>query len=200
MKKLLLLVGVACLLSAAAEAKVKQYVSAKASYDFDLVKMKVADGNGIARDHRNKNVIGSHFAYGLRAGYVRGELEFNTSHNVKRGGKIAGDYVHLKLRKDSTMANLYLDYRNCSSWTPYIGAGMGMSYVKTDFRDRGVKSAYNLAWQVMTGITYDINSIWALDAGYRFADYGRVRKEIPNGVVKTSVLDHEILFGFRYSF
>lgn len=201
MKKLLLLAGVACLMSTTAQAGVKQYVSGKMSYDFDMVKVKAADyTNGIFRDHRNKNVIGEHIAYGIRAGYVRAELEFNAAHNVKRGGAMGGEYVHLKLRKNSTMANAYFDYLTCTPWTPYVGAGIGMSYMKADYRDLGVKSAYNLAWQVMAGVTYDINSRWALDAGYRYADYGQVRKSLPNGVIKTTARDHEILFGFRYSF
>ena len=42
MKKFLLLAGVACLFSAAAQAEVNQYVSGKVSYDFNKVSMKEA--------------------------------------------------------------------------------------------------------------------------------------------------------------
>ena len=57
MKKFLLLAGVACLFSTAANAGVNQYVSAKASYDFNRVKVKHAEDGAIERSKINKNLI-----------------------------------------------------------------------------------------------------------------------------------------------
>jgi opacity protein-like surface antigen len=52
----------------------------------------------------------------------------------------------------------------------------------------------------MAGIAYDVNSNWTLDAGYRYADLGRIRKNYGNGVTKITARDHEIMFGVRYNF
>ena len=202
MKKFLLLAGVACLFSANAEAGVSQYVSGKVSYDFNKVKVKASNVNdSVAHAKLDKNLFGTHVAYGIRAGYVRGEVELNNSRDIKRNyvSDEGLDIEHFRLYKHSVMANVYFDYLTCTPWTPYVGAGLGTSYLKADFGNEA-KSVYNLAWQVMAGVAYDVNSHWTLDAGYRYADLGRVRKNFGDSVAKVSARDHEILFGVRYNF
>ena len=191
MKKFLLLAGVACLFAANAQAEVSQYVSGKISYDFNRIKVK---SNLMPTQKMDKDTFASHVAYGSRAGYVRGELELNDSLNIKKHQN--------KVYKHSLMANAYFDYLTCTPWTPYVGAGIGAAYLKYN-RNNGAdkKTTYNFAWQVMGGVTYDINANWALDAGYRYADLGQIRKNYNgNGVAKVKVRDHEILFGARYTF
>lgn len=202
MKKFLLLAGVACLLSVNAQAEVNQYVSGKISYDFNKVNMKAADPDQaeLFREKANKNLFGTHVAYGVQAGYVRGELELNNSRDIKRNYFNGVDVNHFRLYKHSVMANAYFDYLTCTPWTPYVGAGLGSAYLKADDGEQA-KSVYNLAWQVMAGLTYDINSHWTLDAGYRYADLGRIRKNFGEGnVAKLTARDHEVLLGVRYTF
>lgn len=201
MKKFLLLAGVASLLSVNAQAEVNQYVSGKVSYDFNKVNMKVANPTEaeLTRGKANKELFGTHVAYGVQAGYVRGELELNNSRDIKRN-YLNSDLDHFRLYKHSVMANAYFDYLTCTPWTPYVGAGIGSAYLKAD-NGNEAKSVYNLAWQVMAGLTYDINSHWTLDAGYRYADLGRIRKNFGEGhVAKLTARDHEIMLGVRYTF
>lgn len=201
MKKFLLLAGVASLLSVNAQAEVNQYVSGKISYDFNKVNMKVANPGEaeLSREKANKELFGTHVAYGVQAGYVRGELELNNSRDIKRN-YLNSDLDHFRLYKHSVMANAYFDYLTCTPWTPYVGAGIGSAYLKADDGNEA-KSVYNLAWQVMAGLTYDINSHWTLDAGYRYADLGRIRKNSGEGhVAKLTARDHEIMLGVRYTF
>ena len=184
MKKLMLLASVACLFGVNANAEVNQYVSAKVSYDF------------------NKLNVRESAAYGVQAGYVRAEVELNNSRDIKRNYVSDENFNvdHFRMYKHSVMANAYFDMLTCTAWTPYVGAGIGLSYLKADFGEEA-KSVYNLGWQVMGGITYDVNSNWTLDLGYRYADNGRVRKNWGAGkVTKVSARDHEIMFGARYSF
>ena len=199
MKKFLLLAGVASLLSVNAQAEVNQYVSGKISYDFNKVNMKSAEPSNpeLSRAKANKELFGTHIAYGVQAGYVRGELELNNSRDIKRNYIDGLD--HFRLYKHSVMANAYFDYLTCTPWTPYVGAGIGSAYLKAD-NGNEAKSVYNLAWQVMAGLTYDINSHWTLDAGYRYADLGRIRKNYGDSVTKLTARDHEIMLGVRYTF
>lgn len=199
MKKFLLLAGVASLLSVNAQAEVNQYVSGKISYDFNKVNMKSAEPSNpeLSRAKANKELFGTHIAYGVQAGYVRGELELNNSRDIKRNYIDGLD--HFRLYKHSVMANAYFDYLTCTPWTPYVGAGIGSAYLKADNGEQA-KSVYNLAWQVMAGLTYDINSNWTLDAGYRYADLGRIRKNSGDRVTKLTARDHEIMLGVRYTF
>ena len=203
MKKFLLLAGVACLFSASAQAEVSQYVSGKLSYDFNKIKTKIG-GEGmdaVAHAKLNKVLVANpHIAYGVRAGYVRGELEWNGSRDIKRNWVEEAGVDHFRLYKHSFMANVYFDYLTCTPWTPYVGAGMGVSYLKAD-NGEFARSVYTLGWQVMGGLTYDINSHWAADLGYRYADLGRVRGHFgEDSVTKVSARDHEILLGVRYTF
>lgn len=217
MKKFLLLAGVACLFTANADAaiRINQYVSAKVSYDWNRNKLKDADADDIARRRLNKERWGSHLAYGIQAGFIRGELELNNSMPMKfQLDEKKGDFADgkLKLYKYSVMGNVYFDFLNCSSWTPYIGAGLGTAWLKTKTfsYDEGIKektldkSVYNLAWQVMAGVAYKINANWTIDAGYRYADLGRIRKhEVDDDywhTTKIAVRDHEAMLGIRYSF
>lgn len=199
MKKFLLLAGVASLLSVNAQAEVNQYVSGKISYDFNKVNMKAANPAEaeLTREKANKELFGTHVAYGVQAGYVRGELELNNSRDIKRN--YIGGMDHFRLYKHSVMANAYFDYLTCTPWTPYVGAGIGSAYLKADNGNQA-KSVYNLAWQVMAGLTYDINSHWTLDAGYRYADLGRIRKNSGDRVAKLTARDHEVMLGVRYTF
>ncbi len=202
MKKFLLLAGVACLLGVNAQAEVNQYVSGKISYDFNKVNIKTADPSQpeLFREKANKNLFGTHVAYGVQAGYVRGELELNNSRDIKRNYFNGGNVNHFRLYKHSVMANAYFDYLTCTPWTPYVGAGIGSAYLKADDGNKA-KSVYNLAWQVMAGVAYDINSHWTVDAGYRYADLGRIRQNFGDGnVAKLTARDHEIMLGVRYTF
>ncbi len=201
MKKFLLLAGVASLLSVNAQAEVNQYVSGKISYDFNKVNMKAANQGDaeLTREKANKELFGTHVAYGVQAGYVRGELELNNSRDIKRNYFDEYGVNHFRLYKHSVMANAYFDYLTCTPWTPYVGAGIGSAYLKADDGEQA-KSVYNLAWQVMAGLTYDINSNWTLDAGYRYADLGRIRKNSGDSVTKLTARDHEIMLGVRYTF
>ncbi len=201
MKKFLLLAGVACLFTTAAEASVSQYVAGKISYDFNKVKVKDSvNGNPTNLFKLNKELISPHVAYGVRAGYVRAEIEGNFSHPIK----YSTEDFNLNLKKYSLMANVYFDYLTCTPWTPYVGAGIGYAWLKPVAHNEDGKaldkSQYNFAWQVMAGVAYDINSNWTADLGYKYADLGRVRKNFDFGVSKMTLRDHEIVLGIRYNF
>ena len=214
MKKFLLLAGVACLFSANAEAGVQlnQYISGKVSYDWYRNKWKDADMDGIERERLNKERWGSHLAYGVQAGFVRGEVELNNTMPLKYKVQDDGVEGKLKLYNYSVMGNAYFDFLNCTSWTPYIGAGLGTAWMKAKMfgyadgqKFKALdKSVYNLAWQVMAGVAYKINSHWTVDAGYRYADLGRIRKHETNedgfDTTKLAVRNHEAMLGIRYTF
>lgn len=190
MKKILLLAGIASFFAANAQAEVSQYVSGKISYDLNKIKIV---SNVANNEKMDRNRPSSHIAYGVRAGYVRGELELNDSLNIKQH--------HNELYKHSLMANAYFDYLTCTPWTPYVGAGLGTAYLKAT-RDGGAakKTVYNLAWQAMAGVAYDVNANWTIDAGYRYADLGQIRKNNDGFVTKVKVRDHEFMLGARYTF
>ena len=126
-----------------AQAEVNQYVSGKLSYDFNKAKVEYNnfEDNERGVERLNKNLGSTHIAYGVRAGYVRGELELNNSLNLKKTLRDGDENTHIKLYKHSLMANAYFDYLTCTPWTPYVGAGLGYAYLKENIVH---KSVYNL--------------------------------------------------------
>lgn len=206
MKKFLLLAGVACLFGANANAfDFNQYISGKLSYDVNKVTSRSKIDGEKDRTRKTKELISSHVAYGIYKGHLRGELELNNSHPIKFGAT-DGEYTsHFTLYKFSLMANGYYDFVNCSKWTPYVGAGLGMSWLKARMVEGDTKilnkHVNNLAWQVMAGVVYQIDNRWAIDAGYRYADLGRVRKNLGGGnVAKFATREHDFMLGVRLSF
>lgn len=89
----------------------------------------------------------------------------------------------------SLMANLYQDFGNFHGFTPYVGAGIGVthmewgpltnslycvdgvatcaSYARTDIEHEGEKS-WRVSAQLMAGASYDLTKNLKLDVGYRY--------------------------------
>ena len=95
--------------------------------------------------------------------------------------------------------NAYYDFKTDTIATPYIGAGLGMGFIKTkgefngtwEFDDflgisaldgewdvslnAGSKTVTNFAWNIGAGVGFDLAENWTLDAGYRFVSLGSVK-------------------------
>lgn len=119
------------------------------------------------------------------------------------------------VRHNSYMANVYYDFDlGNSSWTPYIGAGVGLGVyrqkatVDIDLPDQfegpaagmGIPvgemevandTLYEFEWQVGIGTAYNFSEDWAMDIGYRFNS---------SNVADEFVYAHEIKVGVRYTF
>lgn len=84
-------------------------------------------------------------------------------------------------------ANVYYDFHNSTSFTPYVGAGLGVAFINTDadlsaidavtpanttIASTGSQTETNFAWNVGVGVGYAINEMFTVDLGYRFASLG----------------------------
>lgn len=208
MKKILLMAGVAAFAFAsnANALEVNPYVSAKLSYDWAKNDV-VTTGARSGKMKFHKEIWGGHYAAGVKAKAIRTEIEFNQYQDTKKKMRD----TRFRLQNQSLMLNAYYDINTCTRWTPYIGAGMGVSMLKFTAKDMrsGLKmseKSYNFAWQLGAGVTYDLTQNIALDAGYRYIDSGAAvaRKQIETGQPaakeKFDTAAHEIYFGARYTF
>ncbi|GAB4534211.1 MAG: porin family protein [Roseibium sp.] len=115
------------------------------------------------------------------------------------------------------MLNGYVDIGTWNRITPYVGAGIGASYVTTsDIRyDNGSgggtgtyegDSKWNFAWALMAGASYDITPNLALDGGYRYLNIGDAHSaKFATGGQNTRIeykdlSAHEFRLGARYTF
>lgn len=127
------------------------------------------------------------------------------------------DPLHTGVKSYTGMVNAYYDLGNWGGITPYLGAGVGVSYNKMSevyFTDNvnlpnriEGDSRLSLAWSLMAGIGWQITDRAILDIGYRYMDYGKATsgKVDSAGFVNPAVrIDdmtaHEIKVGLRYHF
>jgi opacity protein-like surface antigen len=164
---------------------------------------------------------------------VRTELEYATFSEVSGkmrdsdpgSGFLNDDYdisLKQKLQIQTLFVNAYYDFRNDTPFTPYFGAGMGLAFIKTkasvgaefglafisESGSTGSSTSTNFAWNIGTGVAYDINEALSLDLGYRFAGLGEAKTKWardgdgdPLARSKTGdVYMHQVMLGLRFTF
>ena len=135
-------------------------------------------------------------ALGYRYEYFRTELEYvwrkHTEHEV--------DYVAERYKTYSYMLNFYYDLMPYNWWTPFVGAGAGLtklSYSSIDTlfpggRSEGAYKPMKFTWSVGAGLSLKVTNRFNIDAGYRYYDMGKLKE--------AEVKAHEIYGGLRYVF
>jgi len=176
------------------------------------------DVNGIDDTFRRMN-LGGRFALGLSFNdTIRTELEYGINTRTRAtddtvwsmGTLVATDYA-VKTSVQSLFANFYWDINNKSSWTPYVGFGLGAAKAKTrvsaqnsviDFEQK--LSDTSFAWNAGAGVSFEMSPHTALEIGYRYANYGKASDAVANGGVaivgESKLSAHEALLGLRYKF
>ena len=206
MNKMLLLAGVAAVLvsSNANAVELNQYVSGKLTYSDASHDVKWDNEDGeTGKQKFSDNVLGGSFAYGVKTGAVRTELELNIKQDAEK--KVSDEFgtTKAKMENNSVMLNAYYDIDTGTKLTPYVGACIGMARLKGSIKgdDANVsKSKTNFAWQVGAGVSYAMTDNLALDAGYRYTDADEVNVKNDGSNNKFEAKSHEFLLGARYSF
>jgi len=103
------------------------------------------------------------------AAFTKAEVEGTVWNNIKQSNKI-----------QTLFANVYYDIDTGTKFTPYVGAGMGAGFIRTEggkadngWVSTGSKTITNFAWNIGLGLGYEVTNNIALDVGYRFADLGK---------------------------
>ncbi|MCL2591578.1 MAG: outer membrane beta-barrel protein [Betaproteobacteria bacterium] len=188
----------------------------------------------------NKNMKDNVYGYGLAVGYdfnkrfrapVRAELEYSVFSEASDEKSAWGDYyygldrvttIRQKLQTQTLFVNGYFDFRNATAFTPYVGGGLGLAFIKVrgsygwaDFYggNPGLshsvslrsKSTTNFAWNIGAGAAYAINDNISLDLGYRFASLGGAKTEWADNfhdvrIKSKDVYMHQVTLGLRVAF
>ncbi len=221
-RKLGLLLVAACLLLPA-QARAADLIGVYVAPKFAL---NVQHSKG---EFSGDNVIGSRSKTGTRAGGalaigydfaptfqvpVRAELEYGAYGNISRSSGSEGHCVHAKIGFQTLLANAYWDITEWNGFTPYLGAGIGMAFLKTEGHVDHTKIAADLlgsnsdtdtvfAGQVGLGCSYAFTENIAADLGYRFLmmDNGSAFNLADN--VRLKAKDnyvHQFMLGLRVTF
>lgn len=168
--------------------------------------------------------IGNDFS--LYAGYpIRMEFEYVYHGEGKFGNGPSVIYNNtktqiasqsFKIKAHSFMVNGFYDIDLGAIATPYVGGGLGLAYLKSDYSSKShvsgeesvhVKTSNNdwsFAWNLGAGVSFAINDLTALDVGYRYYDLGEAEPGSVNtsgyrGSPKIDMTSHELSVGLRFS-
>jgi len=230
MKKVLGLLALAALLLTPSLALAQQtgiYIAPKFIYDYALIQgmqgINVYLGDTWATMNERDHIFGGALAigYDFQSGFqvpVRAELEFaafsqasgNSSEDFG-GGLI--EYDHLQLGIQTLFTNVYCDFPNSTAFTPYIGLGLGLAFIKSEGNweqpSLGFSGTYdakrltNFAWNIGAGVAYNFSDSFSMDLGYRFAGLGKAETMFNSydcRIEAKNIYMHQILFGIRVTF
>jgi opacity protein-like surface antigen len=197
----------------------KWYATPNASFDVP------GYGNMIGESLSNTGVGGIGFGYRF-SDYVRSDftLDYEWPGNFK--GRLrcpspctgASDPEYSTEYADISawtgLINAYVDIGEYGGFTPYVGAGIGASYLTTSdvhyLNPNGSTGTWkgtgtwNFAWAVMAGASYAFSKNWLVDLSYRYVDLGDAKsgKTLPafgNQHIKyDDISAQEVRIGFRY--
>jgi opacity protein-like surface antigen len=158
-------------------------------------------------------------ALGIGGGYkyrwFRTDLTVDYGTQAKFHGDVPGaaSYYNMKIDTLTVLANMYVDFGTWYGFTPYVGAGVGTSYLRTgDYTVASIgnspiptRANWSMSWAAMAGVSYQVLPNVAIDLGYRYLSLGDAKSgfEPPANTAFTTVKNlsaQEFRLGFRFLF
>jgi opacity protein-like surface antigen len=160
---------------------------------------------------------------------IRTELEYAIFSKAKARKQFAyGEFIDDEdlhrghnIRTQTLFLNAYWDINTGTKFTPYIGGGLGIGFIKFEFYNKSAgpggdgfegiysplnKTNTNFIWNLGAGLGYDINDNWTIDLGYRFVGLGEVKSKKlydddgSTGIQKLDLNQHQFALGVRFTF
>ena len=165
---------------------------------------------------RNRD-LGKTWMFGAGVGYksewFRTDLtvDYGTKANFSADSTIRNKDHTANIDSVTGLLNIYADLGTWYGFTPYIGAGVGLSHLKTSSfhvvsssapgLEVDSASSWNLAWAYMAGVSYHLMGNAHIDVGYRHVNMGDVttgKNADDNQLTFKKMSADEIRVGFRY--
>lgn len=158
--------------------------------------------------------ISAGYAFGGRWGMLSPRLEVEAGYQSSDvdaaldGGTATAAAATGELNAFYWFANLLLDIPMGWGFTPFVGAGAGFANVRGDninvpvagtLADGVNDSDTTFAWNVTTGLSYDISRNVTLDLAYRFVQFNSVdfRTAVSGVTVSNDIDNHQVNVGVR---
>jgi len=114
------------------------------------------------------------------------------------------------------LANAFVDLGTWDCWTPFVGAGIGASYLQlqnfTDVNPNGGfgfgrnPNSWNLAWALYAGVAYNVSKNLKIDLTYRYLNYGSITDTVdcnggcfPDQFKFKNLYSNDIMLGLRFT-
>ena len=163
------------------------------------------------RASRTRNTVGGAIA----AGYylrnldsripLRAELEYAARSNMRASWDSGAGAQKFKalFNVQTLQANLYWDIDTGTAFKPFIGGGLGASFIYADYSTEGRNYSdltTGFAWNAGAGLAYDLNESVTVDLAYRFAGFGNAEASTHNRTTRNYMTANEFLLGLRLNF
>lgn len=165
-----------------------------------------------------ENELKDSFLVGFGGGYklqwFRADVTLDYGTKAKYSGRVipgGAEDFNAKIDSFSVLANVYGDLGTWFGFTPYVGAGAGGAFLRTnDFRSPTFlplssevesRGEWNFSWAWMAGVSYRVSENFQLDLGYRHIKLGDVstaEDDFGNQLTFKKVSADEFRLGVRY--
>jgi opacity protein-like surface antigen len=162
------------------------------------------------------NDIGNGFVggagFGIKTRWLRTDVTLDYGSPQKYTGTVAApNDTTAKIQANTALFNGYFDLGTWYRITPYIGGGLGTSYVRvTDYQSTGSPpfggntnhDQWTFAWALMAGLGVPVTPNMTVDVGYRYLNVGdaSARDTGAGAMIFRNVAGHEVRVGMRWSF
>lgn len=129
----------------------------------------------------NTPVVGGGFGYKYQWFRTDFTVDYGPQAKFNASNPVVPALYSMKVDSAVGLANIYADLGSWAGFTPYVGAGVGISYVRTaDYTVSNLvpttpiptREKWNFAWAAMFGVSFAITQQIALDVGYRYVRLG----------------------------
>lgn len=149
---------------------------------------------------------------GMRVFWLRGDVTLDYAPEARFAGAtaVASPDARAKLSALTTLFNAYVDFGSWYGITPYVGAGIGFTWLQpygaSAFLltpDDAVSNcgAVNFSWAAIAGVSFPVLRSVRVDVNYRYLAMGGARTATDLGTIHyRNMQAHEIRTGLRYAF
>ena len=169
--------------------------------DFTLDDRNLGTGSSSGLDYDSGYILGAAAGYEVNP-HVALELEYayrNSDATLK-----GTDGADGTLKSNAFMANAIYTFNGIGpngAFRPYVGAGLGAADQKYNPGDFGsLDGDYNFAYQVITGVAYDVAPNWTLNGEVRYFGITDQTLENSDYGVKNSYGTFDAIVGATYHF
>jgi len=171
-----------------------------------------ANGFPSPTDNKLNGAFMAGIGAGIKTQWLRTDVTVDYSAPMKYEGSILSpNDTTAKISAVSALFNGYLDLGTWYRATPYLGAGVGASYLDASnyaspaappFSGNADHKQWNLTWAVMAGVGYPVAPNLMVDVGYRYIDFGDIKTNADSFGAMTfkNIAAHEVRVGLRWSF
>lgn len=100
------------------------------------------------------------------------------------------------------LLNGYYDFKNSTTFTPYITAGLGGYHLRLKQQYSSVENDLDFAWQAGAGVNYKLDDRISFDLKYRYFGGTDAELQSPSGLSSRlyEIGDHQVMAGIRVGF